>query len=192
MSMEADRMKKKHVPVILFSSGIVIVVFLSTLFGYSLYTQFKKDALAAGYRDSIQRITADIFRKDLVFSNVNVKAPDEGSQGPVFEGALKNNTSRVITFLIIELSFSDADGKVLYKEWIRPLSEQGFDGVLFSADTVSDGAVIAPGESLNFRHVMRNCPEHVVRRTSMWSGFARRDPSQDAKFNCSVGALKIL
>ncbi|HPN73315.1 MAG TPA: hypothetical protein PKZ41_04895, partial [Candidatus Omnitrophota bacterium] len=159
-------MKRKHFPVILFSSGIVVVVFLSTLFGFSLYTQFKKDSLAAAYRDSIYRITADIFRKDVVFSGVEVKISDKNAQGPVFEAVMKNNSSRVITFLIIELCFSDSDGKVLYKEWIRPLAGQGFDGVLFSAGTRSEGEVIVPGESFRLRHVMRNCPESVVRRAS--------------------------
>ncbi len=185
-------MKRKHLPVILFSSGIVIVVFLSTLFGYSLYIQFKKDALAAGYRESICKITADIFREDLVFANVNIEVSDDGGHDPVFEGELRNNTSWEITFLVIELSFFDEDGKVLYKEWVRPLAGQNFDGVLFSAETVSGEDVIPSGGSFNFRHVMRNCPEHVVCRTSMARGFAKRDNTRNVKFSYSVGALKVL
>jgi hypothetical protein len=184
-------MKKKHLPVIFFSSGIVIVVFLSTLFGYSLYIQFKKDSLAAGYRDSICRITADIFRNDLVFSNVKVEVPSKG-QGPVVEGVLRNNSLRGVTSIVMELSFTDMDGKVLYKEWIRPLAEQGFDGVLFSTETASEGMAIAPGESFNFRHIMRNCPEHIVKRMSVKRGFAKRDTSKDVNFTYSVGAMKIL
>ena len=185
-------MKKKHLPVILFSSGIVIVVFLSTLFGYSLYIQFKKDGLSVGYRDSICSITADIFRKDLLFSNVKIEVPKEGEGDPVFEGELKNDASRAITALVIELSFTDVDGKVLYKEWVRPLAEQSFNGVLFSTETVSGEGVMLPGSSFKFRHVMRNCPEPIVKRTLMRRGFAKRDTSKDVKFTHTIGAMKVL
>jgi hypothetical protein len=185
-------MKRKHLPVIVFSSAVVLVVFLSTLFGYGLYTQVKKDAFTAAYRDSIRKISADIFRKDLIFSNVSVKASKDGTQFPVFEGTLLNNSKQPLASILVELSFSDLEGRVLYKEWVKPLVGKNFESMVFSADTVSGEAHIMPGESFSFRHILRNCPEHIVERMSIRRGFARRDPSKDVNFKCSVGALRIL
>jgi hypothetical protein len=185
-------MKKKHIPVILFSSGIVTVVFLTTLFGYGLYTQFKKDAFTVGYRDSIHRITADIFRKDLVFSDVNIAVPEDGGGDPVFKGTLRNNAARSLAAILVEVSFSDEDGRVLYKEWVRPLSGQSFAAMPFSASAASEDQALLPGESFKFVHVMRNCPEYLVNRTSMRRGFARRDVSKDINFKYSVKELKAL
>jgi hypothetical protein len=185
-------MKKKHFPVILFSSSIVIVVFLSTLFGYSLYTQFKKDAFTAGYWDSIYAISADIFREDIVLTNTNVKTDESGEEAPVVTGTIRNNSERQITNVLIEFSFSEQDGRVLYKEWVRPLAGQSFDGVRFFTDPVSGEEVISPGGSFNFRHVMRNCPKNVIRRIPTKRGFGRKDGSRKIEFKSSVGALKIL
>ena len=170
----------------------MIVVFLSTLFGYSLYTQFKKDAFTAGYWDSIYAISADIFRKDIIFLNTNVKMGGSGEETPVVTGTLRNNSARPITNVLIELSFSESDGRVLYKEWVRPLAGQSFDGVRFFTDPVSGEEVISPGGSFNFRHVMRNCPKNVTRRMSTKRGFQRKDESRKIDFKYSVGALKIL
>ncbi|MFA6636118.1 MAG: hypothetical protein WCV56_03245 [Candidatus Omnitrophota bacterium] len=185
-------MKKKHIPVILFSSGIVIVVFLTTLSGYGLYTQFKKDAFTVGYRDSIHRITADIFRKDLVFSDVAIALPEDGGENPVFKGTLKNNAARSLAGILVEVSFSDDDGRVLYKEWIRPLPGQSFAAVPFSVPAVSEDFTLLPGESFKFVHVMRNCPEYLVKHTSMRRGFAKRDVSKDISFKYSIKELKVL
>ncbi len=185
-------MKRKHLPVILFSTAIIVVAFFSSLLGFGLYTQFKRAAFAASYRESIQRITADIFREDLSFSNVEVGMPEGNDAGPVFEATLRNNTGRTVTSLLIELYFSDIDGKVLYKEWINPLRGHSFDGALFSSHSPPQGVVIPPGESFSFRHVMRNCPEYIVRRMAIRRGFARRDTSKDVNFSYSVDALKIL
>ena len=185
-------MKKKHFPVIIFSSAIVIVVFFSTLAGYTAYTQYKKDAITSNYRNSIYELTADIFRKDLVFYNITIKKSEDRSAFPVFEGAVKNNSGKTFTSVLVEMSFVDPDGRVLYKDWFHPAGEKYFDDPVFFPTSDKTEDVLAPGESISFMYSMRNCPDGIFDRVSEKKGFAKSDSSKDVEFVYSVEGLKVL
>jgi len=156
--------KKKHAQVILYSSLVIVVVIITTLIGQSLYIQWKKDSLALRYRESIYKITAEIFNDKVSLSNVNIRYP-AGSAGrgvPVAEGSIKNNSDKTITSLLVELSFVRDDGSVAYKIWFHPVGEDiyGETGVPSGINMAKE--VIRPGEGISFRQPLRNCPKEVL------------------------------
>jgi hypothetical protein len=185
-------LKKKHLPVIIFSSAIVIVVFFSTLLGYSAYIQYKKDAITSNYRNSIYELTADIFRNDIVFHDVALKTQSEKSDFPVFEGSIVNRSNKTFASVLIEVSFVDPDGSVLYKSWFHPGGQKYFDGPVFFPTPDKAEVILAPGATVYFVHSMRNCAPEIVERVSMKKGFAKADPSKNVEFLYSIEGLKVL
>ena|GEM_PF-710081 len=186
--------KKKHIAVIIFSSIIIAVVFMSTLIGYSLYIQWKKDSFALRYRNRIYKLTAELFRKDIIISNVYVKMENDGpfSEMPVVEGSLKNNSNKTATSVMIEVSFLAPDGAVIYDSWFDPLGEQRFGSppLLFGGRQTRN--VLLAGKSMSFRHLLRNCPPDVVAQVSTTADFAKSYSKDKTKLVYSVTGLSVL
>ncbi|MDP8299519.1 MAG: hypothetical protein P9L88_06430 [Candidatus Tantalella remota] len=167
--------KKKHILVILFSSLIVTVVFISTLGMYSIYMQWKKDTFASRYRNSIYKLTADIFRKEVIISGISMKIVDKGvfSGMSLVEGDLRNGTNKSVTSLTLEMVFTKPDGTVLYRDWVYPLGEKGLASPALLSDRDKTVNILLPGESMSFRHFLRNCPAEVTSWIASNSKFAR-------------------
>ncbi len=186
--------KRKHIAVIIFSSIIIAVVFVSTLIGYSLYIQWKKDSLALKYRNSIYKLTAELFKNDVVLSNVCVKMEDGKllSEMPLLEGRLKNNSNKTITSIAIEVSFLAPDGTVVYDSWFNPLGEEYFGTPPLLSGMRQTRNVLLPGEGISFRRLLRNCPPEVVAQLSAKAEFARNQPENKVKLVCSIAGLSVL
>ncbi len=186
--------KKKHVLVIVFSSLIISVVFLSTLVGYSIYLQWKEDSFALRYRDAIYRLTAQIFRNNIAVGNVTVKiGEDRPFKGmPMMEGSLKNNSSKTVTSILIEVSFSRPDGTVVYKDSFYPLGAYKYTHPALLTGMENTRNVLLPGEGISFRHLMRNCPREVVSQLSTRSKFAKSGSEDKLRFEYSINGMRVL
>lgn len=188
------RIKRKHAQVIIYSSLIITVVFISTLIGYSIYMQWKKDAFASKYRNSIYKLTAELFKNDIVLSNIGVKMDPDGasSKVPLIEGRLKNNSNKTVTSILVEVAFLTPNGRVLYKGWFHPLGERRFGSPVFPADDQKARNVMLPGEGITFRYLLRNCPHEVVEEIYEKSEFAKKKTDDGITLVCSVEGLKVL
>ncbi len=186
--------KKKHMIVILFSSLIVAVVFVSTLVMYSLYIQWKKDTFASRYRNSIYKLTAELFRKDIVISSVSMKIVDEGtfSGMPMVEGTVRNGTNKSITSLTLGMVFTEPDGAVLYRDWVYPLGEKGLSTPALQQGRGETVSVLLPGESMSFRHLLRNSPAEVTSWVSSNSKFAKSVSEDRIRLVFSVEGISVL
>ncbi|MGB2600748.1 MAG: hypothetical protein WBD00_06840 [Candidatus Omnitrophota bacterium] len=186
--------KKKHILVILFSSLIISVVFLSTLAGYMLYIQWKKDSFALNYRDSIYKLTAELFNKDVVLSNVSFKIGDQEPflGKPLFSGSIKNNSNKSITSILLEVYIQEPNGNVVYRGWYYPLGEQpyGNPSVFFGAHPTRN--VLLPGEGISFRHPLLNCSKQLVAEVSGKSKFAKRDSHSGLTLSYSIAGMSVL
>jgi len=179
---------------VVFSSLIIVFVFISTLVGYSVYIQWKKDSFALEYRNSIYKLTAELFKNDIILSNVYVglEGGKASQQLPVLEGSLKNNSNKTITSLMIKVSFVKDDGSVVYNDWFQPLGKKHF-----ISDSLFSGAqetrnVLLPGEGISFRHLLRNCPRSVIEAVSTKAKFARGDSANEIKMIYDITGLSIL
>lgn len=186
--------KKKNLLVVSFSSVIIATVFVATLVGYNLYLQWKKDAHDLKYRNSIYRLTADMFRNDVVLSDVDVKLEGGGSFQPLpfLEGSIKNNANKPISSLLLEISFTTPDNEVLYNNWVYPLGERDLVNPASFAGGKHVKSILLPGEGITFRHILRNCPPEVVEKLSNKSKFARDEEKGRLKMSCSVAGMSVL
>ena len=186
--------KRKHLTVEIFSAAIIVLVMVSTLIGYSVYVQWKEDTAAVDYSNSMYKLTAEIFRKYVEIHNIRtiIREDDHQLRTAVLEGKVKNNSSKTITSIMIELSFSRPDGCVVYRDWFYPLGEGSFPGSPFFSAVKRARKVLEPGESLSFKYLLRNCPPEVISRIFADSEFAKTGPEQEVELDLSVAGISIL
>ena len=186
--------KSKHYIVIAFSSLIIGIVLVSTVIGSSLYIEWKNNSFVPRYRDSISKLTAEMFKKDLSISNVSVRIEEEGtfSGTPYMEASLKNNSQKTIANVLIETSFVKPDGSVVYKDWLHPIEGERFTKATSLRDVGHTRNVLLPGESVSFRHLFMNCPPEVVRQLSSKTGFAKTGEEGGIKLEYTIAGLTVL
>jgi len=186
-------LKKKHILVIILSSAIITGVLVSTLAVYSLYMQWKEDSFALRYRNSIYKLTAEIFRDDVIISSLSVKIENDKIFGksPVLEGTIKNSSNKTLTSILMEISYIRPDGTVAYKGWMHPLGEKHFGDFTMPQAARQARHVLVPGETVHFRQVLRNCPRDIVRQISSKSNFAKNQSVKKAEFEYSMVGLSV-
>ena len=186
-------LRKKHALVIFFSSTIIAIVLVTTLAGYSLYVQWKKDSFALKYRRSIYKLTADLFKKDVAVYNVSVRIGDNElfSGMPILEGSLKNNSGKTITSILVEISFLKGDGAVIYHDWFHVLGEKHYGSPPAFSEKKQAGNVLLPGEGISFRHLLRNCPREVIDHVTVKSQFAKSHPKDSMKMVYSITGMSV-
>lgn len=185
--------KKKNIPIIIFSSLIIAVTIVCTLVGHGVYIQWKKDTFALKYRSSIYKMTADLFGSSVMLSNVYVSM-GEGAffDVPVFEGSVKNNSKKTITSMLIEVSFQEPDGTVIYKNWVHPLGEQHYGRGAMLQGVESASSVLLPGEGITFRYILKNCPDELIEQVSSKSGFAKSNSWDKISMSYSITGMKVI
>ena len=180
----------KHALVIIFSSIIIAAVMVSTLVGYHLYIEWREDRDSAAYNNAIYKLTADMFKKDVGLSNLRVAigGKEMFTGMPIIEGSLKNNSSKIVTSIMLEVQFSRPDGSVVYREWFYPL------GAVRPAPIRAKRTknVLMPGEGISFRHLLRNCPSEVASLISEKTGFAKGDREPRIKTEYSIVGMSVL
>jgi len=187
-------MKRKSIVVIVFSSLIVAAVLFSTLLGYMLYVQWKEDSFVLKYHNSIYKLTAELFRENVSIANTKVRL--EGAepfpQMPVLEGSIKNSSDKTVISVLVEISFREPDGSVVYKDWFYPLGERSFSNPIMFSGVKRAENVILPGEGISFRHLLRNCPRELVPMLSSGSNFARNSAEGKIALVCEIKGLRVL
>jgi len=178
-------MKTKHVLVVAFTSVIVAVVFVTTLVGYGLYMKWKEDSTSDWYNDAIYRLTADMFRKEIVLTNFNAYVPEEGQfKGvPLIEGSIRNNSTKSVASVMIEASFSRPDGSVVSRTRFYPLGRM-------RSTANGTKSVLLPGKAISFTHPMRSCPVELKSELSTKAGFARGESRIKADYK--MAGLSVL
>ena len=190
-------MKLKHLQVIIFSSVVIAVILASTLAGYSLYLRWKEDVISVEYRNSILKLTADIFEDKVDIGGIDAKFGEAGDDGAfsagraIVEWSMKNNTGKQITHLGVEISFLDRDDAILYRDWTYPLGGEFQSGAPFFSG-MRTRKVLSPGESIRLEYVLRNCPERVRDFILGKNEFAKIDPTSDVHIEVKVCEMTVL
>jgi len=171
------------------------MVFVSTLVGYNLYIQFKGESSVVKYGNSIYKLNAELFRKDINLSNVSVETGKHGSRArlPFIKGSLKNNSNKTVSSVLVEVFFQKRDGSVLYKERIyllgdKKLSSRAVSLFLGRRRTYN---VLLPSEGISFRHPIGNCPNEIYEQFSNKTNFAKNDKNK-IEIVYSIAGLDII
>jgi hypothetical protein len=186
--------KNKHWILITLSSTIVAVVILCTLFGYGIYMQWKDDLYAVRYRDSIYRITADIFKNQIEISGLRTICEENGTllKVPYVEGRIRNNSPKTLVSVMIGLSFSRPSGVVLYRGWFSPMGEEKLPDSPFFSTMKRAKKNLPPGESITFRYLLKNCPQEVVEDIARNKSFAKESGGdKDITLELSITGLSV-
>lgn len=178
---------------VIFSSAIIGVVMISTIVGYGIYVQWKEDIHTVRYRDLIYKLTAEIFRKDIEIAGVKAEFEhgDLVSAIPVLEGKIKNNSSKTITSLTVELIISRPDGYVLYKNWYYPLGEVALSESPFFSGRKRGEETLRQGDILTFRFPLKNCPAEVLPELSNKDFFAKKGSSPKVKIDLHIVGASV-
>ncbi|KJJ83972.1 hypothetical protein OMAG_002144 [Candidatus Omnitrophus magneticus] len=155
--------KKKHLMVSLWSSSGVIISILSTIIGFWLYQGWKEEDSYRKYRSFMSSIFVDILKKDIEISGVKATLikSDRTSAAPEVEGVLKNNFSKILTRVALEVVFSTSEGVVLYREKFYPVGDGVFDFPPFLKGRRS-GNILNPGGIIPFKFLITNCPQEAI------------------------------
>ncbi len=181
--------KKKHLAVVLFSSGIIAAVMVSTLVGYVVYIEWKKDSTASMYYDSLHGLTADMFKADIVLFNMNTGIAEGVFEGaPIVEGSLKNNSSKIISSIMLEVAFLRADGSVAYRKLFFPFGENK----IIPISTEGLKTVLLPGFDISFKYPLRDCPQEVISQLYTKSEFARAAKRDRLEVKYSIVGMSVL
>ncbi len=184
--------KRKQLTLVLSSSAIIAIVIISTLVGYSLYVQWKEDTSTVKYRNSIYKLTAEIFKDAIDIYNVRIEFEKAtSSQTPVLKGKLKNRSSKTMTSIMIGLCFSKPDGYVIYRDWFYPLGEEALSSSPFFSSIKRTKKVLRPGEIMSFGFLLRKCPPEAVSQLSAMKAFAKTNPDKAIKLELSIEGVNV-
>lgn len=186
--------KKKNISVILWSSLVVGLIFVSSLLVYNIYLQWKADTLSATYRTQVQSVMAELYRDKVVLENSKIIATDPGRAGKpmaVLESVLVNRSSKTIDSALLELTVRDMEGEVRYKSWIYLLSSAPIAGHgRIKVNEMAD--VLKANESFLFRHRLLNFPEEVLEQIQRQRNFARGRSDKRVLVELSIRELGII
>jgi hypothetical protein len=185
--------KAKHAGVIVFSSIFIGIVMASTVVGYGLYLRWKEDALSVSYRNTIYKLSADMFRKDIEIFNIRLNIQKTGifQDMPVLEAKVKNNSPKPIRSLMLEVLFFRANGYVVYRDWVYPLEEQLFSGSPFFSGIAQNDHTLMPGETMTFRHFLSGCPSEITSSFFSRSGFVKDESKRKVKMDLTVAGVAV-
>ena len=191
-------LKKKNISVIIFSVGIIVAVFLSSLILFSSYFLWQEKGAALSYEKAIYTTTALLFEKDLLLSQVTLVPGDADifSGKPLVEGRIKNNTTKTISSILMEISFISKDGVVVYRHRFHPFGigpgNKNFGSPLLYPLMSPTGNMLLPGDSISFRHIMSNCNNGLICRVKNNTNFNEKGIKKDLKFLYSIIGLSVV
>ena len=191
-------LKKKNIPVIIFSVGIIAAVFLSSLLLSSAYYVWKEKRAASCYEKSIYETTALLFKKDMVISDITL-VPGENDQfsgKPLVEGRIKNKTTKTVASILMEISFIDKAGVVVYRHRFHPFGtgpgNKNLGSPLLYPLMSPTGNMLLPGDSVSFRHIMSNCNNALIFRVRNNAKADKKGIKKDLKFVYSIIGLSVV
>lgn len=191
-------LKKKNISVIIFSVGIIVAVLLSSLILFTSYFVWKEKGAALSYEKSIYATTALLFEKDLALSHVILVPGDADifSGKPLVEGSIKNNTTKTVSSILMEISFISKDGVVVYRHRFHPFGigpgNKNFGSPLLYPLMSPTGNMLLPGDSVSFRHVMSNCNNGLISRIKNNTNFTKKGTKKNLNFLYSIVGLSVV
>lgn len=183
--------KKKSIIVITLSSIIISLVLILTVIGFYLYLCLKERDASDQYLKSLSEINAKIYSKYIAVSPLVIKIDEEGifEGEPIVEANINNQSEKKIKSFKLKLSIFDRDRKVLYLDTFYPIRPESYFGVVAN-DT---GNYLAPGDTLSFKHILKNCPKEIESYLKIKSRFAKKKDAGDLEigYECKIEEVII-
>lgn len=186
------RIKSRTVPVIVFSSLVIVSVLALSIFGFYAYLEWKEKNIRRNYRLALYDLNALLFGK-YITANLQAKIETAGifRSKPVVEGTIKNTSNKKIYSLKLRIAFCDAEDRVIYVDTFYPVGLE-FESILPLSDiTKKTKSFLMEGDSISFKHQLKNCPPEVLDYLKAKLKFAKSGQTTPLKFNYKIEGLDI-
>lgn len=162
------QIKRKSLAVAVISGVIISTVLILTLIAYVFYIELKNSESRTKYFQLLQKINAKIYSKYIESIKLEARIERNGplKGKPVIEGSIKNKGKRTIAGLLVKVVFLDKEGAVLYETLFHPeeppLGSSNLTGVSIPYFRTAGSGIVAPGASLAYKRIIRNCPKELL------------------------------
>lgn len=179
-------------PVILFSSLIMALALMLTIFGFYAYLKVKEEKMQLDYRATIYDLNARLFAKYIPITiQAKIETEDTFRDKPVAEGTITNSSNKKIYSLKLKLIFYDKNDRVLYVDTFYPIGVE-FESLLDIADITDETKnFLAEGNSISFTHKLTNCPDSVCEFLEAKLKFAKSQEAEPIRLEYKIEGLDI-
>jgi hypothetical protein len=160
--------KPKSLVVVALSSIVIVGVIISTLVGYYMYVELKETENAKVCSETIRKLQARIFAKDIDIADLSFGMESAGSlkDRPVIKGVVRNRSARRVYNVLLKVRFLDAGGSSAYEVIFHPLEPTfGIDQIGSITMSYLKGPKrdsLEAGSSKTFKRIMPNFPRELL------------------------------
>lgn len=183
------RLKPRTVPVIAFSSAVIVSVLALTMFGFYAYIEWKESNAAHNYKLALYELKGHLFEKFVIVS-LRAKIGEVGTfRGkPIVEGTIKNTSNKKIYSLKLKITFHDKEHRALYVDTFYPVGLE-FESLLNLSSTTKN--YLRDGDAISFKHQLRNCPPRVMGYLKSQLKFAKVEGAEPFELGYKIEGLDI-
>lgn len=181
--------KRKSTFVIFFSSSLITLVLVITLAAFYLYLNFKEENNKLAYQKSLYELNAQLFAKYVDIASVILKIGDKGyfRNRPIFEGKITNRSDKKILSLKIKVAVMDSKNKTIYSTSLYPIQPETYLTVI----PKGTGNFLAPGDSISFKHILKNYPKDIMTILLMKNTFAKGKDAEKLNIDYKIEGLIV-
>jgi hypothetical protein len=186
------RMKPRTILVITFSSLIIAAVLSLTIFGFYAYLEWKEKDIRRNYRNALYEQNGQLFKK-YIHVDVRARIDTDGifKGRPIVEGTIKNKSDKRIYSLKLKIALHDAEKQVVYVDRFYPIGPDLESLVTIAELTTITKNFLLEGDSISFKHRLRNCPPSVIHFLQSKLDFAKAGSAQPLELSYKIEGVGL-
>ena len=184
--------KNRTALVIAFSSLIISSVLALTIFGFYAYLEWKGKEIRRNYKITLYDLNAKAYKKHITVK-LDAKIDTEGifKGSPIVRGTIKNNSNKTIYSLRLKIAFYDPKDRTAYVDTFYPVGVALESLVNIVDITKTTKNFLLEGDSISFKHRLKNCPPKVLTFLKSKRKFAGLGVSEPLKLDYKIVGLDI-
>lgn len=184
--------KNRTALVIAFSSVIISSVLALTIFGFYAYLGWKEKEIRKNYKVALYDLNAKTFEK-YVIVKLDARFDTEGifKGKPIVRGTIKNTSRKTIYSLRLKLAFYDKEHRTVYVDTFYPVGLELESLVNIADIRKMTKNFLLEGDSISFKHRLKNCPPKVLEYLKSKRKFAGLGVSEPLKLEYKIAGLDI-
>lgn len=184
--------KNRTALVIVFSSLIISSVLALTIFGFYAYLEWKGKEIRRNYKMALYDLNTKVYEKYITVK-LDGRIDTEGifKGNPIVRGTIKNNSDKTIYSLRLKIAFYDLGNRTVYVDTFYPvgLALESLVNIVDVTKTTKN--FLLEGDSISFKHRLKNCPLKVLTFLKSKRKFAGLGVSEPLKLDYKIVGLDI-
>lgn len=186
------RLKPRTLPTIILSSLIISSVLVLTIFGFYTYLEWKEKNIRRNYKLALYELNGQLFGKYIII-NLQAKIAQEGifKGEPIVLGTIKNTSNKKIYSLRLKIAFYAPDRQVVYVDRFYPIGLDFESLVNISDITKKTKNFLLEGDSISFKHQLKNCPPKISNFLKSKLKFAKFEYAEPLELEYKIEGVDI-